>query len=272
MTFRQRRIILNIILTIFSLAVIFPFYIMVVMGTYFSNDLFRGITILPSNYLFENLRTVMAGDFFRFFFNSVYVSIIATTGVVIVSAMAGYAFAKFEFTGKSIVFKVCLATMMIPGQLGLIAFVWQINRMGMGNTHLPIIIPPMASMFGVFWFMQFISGGVPNEIIESARIDGCSELRMFWVMVLPLIKPAISSLGVLFFLWNWNSYIVPLVTISRENLFTIPLFIRSLRDMHRLDFGAQILGLTIGTLPIITLYLIFSKNFISGLTSSAIKG
>lgn len=272
MTFRLRKIIVTSLTFVVTILILMPFYIMVVMGSYSTYDLFKGLVILPGNHLLANFYTVITGYFPRSFLNSLMVTLIAMVGALLTSSLAGYAFAKYEFSGKKSIFNICLSTMMIPGQLGLIAFSWQINKMGLSNTHFALIVPPMASMFGVFWFTQFIRSSVPKEILESARVDGCHELKMFWIMVLPLIKSAIISLGLMFFLWNWNSYLVPLVIVSKPELYTVPLAIKALQDAYQIDYGAQIFGLTIGCLPIIILFVIFSKHFISGLTAGAVKG
>jgi len=272
LTLSAKRVLVTGMSFIIAAVVLFPFYIMIVMSTYSTTEIFRGLHLLPGSYLLQNVVTVFKGNFLLFYWNSLYVAALASLGAVIVSAMAGYAFSKFSFRGKDAIFKICLATMMVPSQLGLIAFAWQINKMGMNNTHLPLIIPAMASMFGVFFMSQYMKNGLPDEIIESARIDGCGEMAMFWRMVTPLVAPASISLGLLFFLWSWNSYLVPLVVISRGQLYTVPLGIKALRLMYRVDYGGQITGLSIGTLPIVILFLVFSKNFISGLTAAAIKG
>lgn len=267
-----KRVLMMAFMLAVSIFTVIPFYIMIIMGTYYSNDLFKSIVLAPSNYLMENFKVVLASNYFRFYFNSVYISTVVALLAVLVSAMAGYAFAKYSFRFKKAIFNCVLATMMIPGQLGLIAFVWQMKKMGMLGSHLPLIIPPLASTFGVFWMTQYIKGSVPSEVIESARIDGCTEITTFLRIVLPFVKPALISLGLLFYLWNWNSYLVPLVTVSKMELYTVPLGISILKQLYRVDYGAQLLGLSMSTIPIIILFVAFSKHFISGLTSVAVKG
>ena len=267
-----RRAVLMLFMLLVSICTIIPFYIMVIMGTYYSNDLFKGLVILPSGYVVENFKRILESHYFRFYFNSFYISTTVAVCAIIVSAMAGYAFAKFTFRMKKTIFNCVLATMMIPSQLGLIAFVWEMKKLGILDSHLPLIIPPMASAFGVFWMTQYIKGSVPTEVIESARIDGCNEYRAFFQIVMPFVKPASISLGLLFFLWNWNSYLVPLVVVTKMELYTVPLGITILNQLYRVDYGAQLLGLSISTIPIIILFVVFSKYFISGLTSVAVKG
>jgi cellobiose transport system permease protein len=269
---RIMRVLLISFLTLVSLTTIVPFYIMLIMGTYYSNDLFRGIIAVPGTYLVENMKTILASDFFRFYFNSFYIACSVTVLALLVSAMSGYAFSIYTFRLKKAVFNFVLATMMIPTQLGLIAFVWEMKELGILNTHLPLIIPPVASAFGVFWLTQYFNGSLPREVIESARIDGAGEFRTFFQIALPFVKPALTSLGLLFFLWTWNNYLTPLVVVSKESLYTVPLGINVLSQLYRTDYGAQILGLSIGTIPIIVLFVVFSRSFISGLTAVAVKG
>jgi len=267
-----KRSIIYIFVVLVALIALMPFYIMFVMGTYRSAELFRGLRLLPGNYLTNNLNTVFSTDYVTFYFNSFYVAVLATAIAVFTCAICGYAFAKFDFKGKTMLRNLILITMMIPMQLGIVAFVWQMNQFGWANTHLPLIIPPMANSFGVFWMMQSAKGSVPTECIESARIDGCNEFMIFIKIAMPCLRPALLSLSLLVFIGSWNSYLVPLVILSSTNLYTVPLGIAFLANAHQRDFAAQILGLSISTIPMILIFVLFSKNLVRGLTIGAVKG
>jgi len=257
---------------IVSFMAIFPFYIMMTMSTYLSEDLFTGIKLLPGNYLIENFKTVMAVNFLRFYWNSTYVALTNTIGAVFISALTGYAFAKFNFRFKKVLFYFILGSLMIPPQLGLVGFVSEMRFFGIGNTHLALILPGIANAFGVFWMTQFISAAVPSEILESAVMDGCSTMRIFIQIVLPIIRSAQITLFLLFFLWKWNDYMGPLVIISKEALYTIPLSIALMGTEYRTDFAARILALAISTIPILIIFAIGSKHLIRGLTAGSVKG
>ncbi len=259
-------------LSLFCLLFLFPFYMMIVMGTYYSEDLFRTLPILPSNYLLENLKTIMSANFLLNYWNSFYVAVMFTLLAVGVAGLTGYAFAKFDFKGRNVLYGFILATMMIPGQLGLIAYVMEMKWFGLNNTHAPLILAALNNAFGVFFMSQFIRSSVPTEVIESGRIDGCSEPGILIRIVLPFMLPAMSTLGLISFLGSWNNYLLPLVTINKPDLYTLPLGIANLSTVFRTDYSASILGLTLGTLPLIILFLFGSKTLVQGLTGGAVKG
>jgi cellobiose transport system permease protein len=256
-----------------SLFALMPFYIMIIMGTHVNEALFVKIQLLPGTYLWENLNTVFENVMFvRVYINSLLVSVVSTFLSVLVSAMAGYAIAKYHFRFKGIIFASILLTMMIPYHLGLIAYIIEMRYLGVANTLWPLIFPWIASAFGVYWMAQFMKSGVPNEVMESARIDGCSELGVFLRIAVQFSWPAITTLSLLIFLWSWNNYLLPLIIINKTDLFTIPLYISTLGSQYRTDLAAQTLGLTLGTLPVIILFAIGSKSFIRGLTAGSLKG
>jgi cellobiose transport system permease protein len=259
-------------ISILSLVSLLPFYIMIVMGTYKNEDLFTRIVLLPGNYLLQNLKTVSASRFDLVYMNSLIVSLSSTALSVFVSACAGFAFAKHEFRHKNKLFAFILLTMMIPGQLGIVAYVIEMRYLQLSGTLLPLILPWIANAFGVFWMTQFIRSAVPTEVLESAKMDGCSSVGVFFRIVIPFIYPAITTLSLLVFLWSWNNYLLPLIIVNKPELFTIPLGITSLGDAYRTDLAAQILGLTLGTLPVLVLFAIGSKSFVRGLTAGSVKG
>ena len=168
-------------------------------------------------------------------------------------------------------FNFILATMMIPGQLGLIAFIILVRKMGLISSWLPLIIPAGASAFGVFWMRQYIAGAISSELLESARIDGCSEFGIFLRIVVPMITPALLTLGLLSFLWSWNDFMRPMLILENEKLFTIPLGIKRMSSYMRQDIGATILGISVGTIPILILFAFFNNTLVNGLTAGAVK-
>jgi cellobiose transport system permease protein len=266
------RSVMIFILCLMSIVALLPFYSMMVMGTYYINDLFTGIKIIPGNYVLQNMKTLFTVPIFTYYKNSVLSAAGSCVLCVLISSMCGYAIAKYTFRMKKMLFNFVLLTLMIPTQLGLIAFMIEMKFLGLLGTLWPIILPNGASAFGVFWMTSFIKDAIPNEVIESSRIDGCNEYGIFFRVALPFIKPAVITLALLSFLWSWNALLVPLVVLNKEALFTLPLGIKSLSTGFRNDYGAQILGLSVGTIPILVFFSFFSKNLISGLSAVAVKG
>ena len=267
-----KKIPIIVFLVILSLIALFPFYLMLIMGTYLNEELYMGIKLLPGTYLANNWKTVMSQNYPRFYLNSIVTAVVHTVIAVLVSALGGYAFAKYDFKGKKAAFTFVLATLAIPSQIGLVGYVIEMRSFGWTNNLLSLIFNGVASGFGVFWMNQFIKGAVPDEIIESGRIDGCGEYGIFFRLIVPIIRPAFITIGLLLFLWNWNSYLAPLVLISDKSAYTIPLSISLIATEFRTDYAARILALAIGTIPIVVLFAAFSKNLIKGLTVGAVKG
>ena len=261
-----------IILIMVSIISLYPFYMMLMMSTYRTEDIFTGIKLMPGNYWFINLQEVLRGNFVRSLMNSLIVSIIATFVSVQISAMAGYALNIYSFRFRKAIFRIILATMAIPMQISLVGYLIQMRSFRLTNTLVPIIICHFASAFGVYWMTKYLESALPKEMVESARIDGCHELRVFYQIAIPCMVPAITTLTLLSFITSWNSYLLPLILINRQSLMTIPLFIQSLSTVFRTDFGAQLNALVLTTTPILILFIIGSKSFIKGLTAGAVKG
>ncbi len=259
-------------LMVLTLIAFFPFYIMIIMGTYINEDLFTGIKLLPGNYLLENLKTVFSQNIGLFYWNSLYIAVCAGVGAATVSSMAGYAFAKLHFKMKNILFLFIMSTLMIPATLGLVGFALEMSKMGLQNNHLALIIPPMASAFGIFWMTQYIRGAVPNDLLDCAKIDGCNEYSTFFRIVTPSIKGGLFTIFLLSFLGSFNSYMAPLVLLNRQSLYTIPLGITMLSGMFRVDNAARILCLSFVTIPLIIVISFGAKYLEQGLLTGSLKG
>jgi cellobiose transport system permease protein len=245
---------------------------MIIMGTHVNEDLFKGIKLLPGNYLLQNWKTVLATDFLKYYWNSLYIAVLATVGGTLISALTGYAFAKYQFKMRSFLLLVVIGMLAIPNQLGLTGLVMEFKWLGWNNTHWPLIVLPMMNAFTVYWLTQFIAAAIPDEIMESCRMDGCSEFRMYWQIVLPNIVPALVTTFLIMFLGSWNNYLIPLVILNKDKLYTVPLAISKFSAMYRTDYAAEILALCLSTLPIIILFAVFSKSLIRGLMAGSLKG
>ena len=261
-----------ILLFLISIISLYPFYTMVIMSTYKTEDIFKGIPFLPGSYFLENLSVVMESSFIRPYINSLFVSAFAVIGCVVVSSMAGYALTVYKFKYRNAMLKFVLMTMMVPTQIGVIGYMIEMRSMHLNRTIWPKILIWLASGFGVYWMTQFTEGALPIELVECARIDGCNELKIYAKIVLPCIKPGIVTLALLIFLWSWNSYMTPLVLATNKDLYTIPVFIQTLSNAYQTNYGAQLAGLVLATVPLVVLFVIGSKNFIKGLTAGAVKG
>lgn len=255
-----------------SVCALLLFYMMIVMGTHYSEDLYTGVKLFFGKYFVQNFQTVMRQNFLLYYWNSIVVAGCHVAGGLVISALTGYAFAKFEFRGKKFLFAVIVATLAIPEQLGLIGYVLEMRWLGLNNTLFPLIVFGMANAFGVFWMRQYIGSSVPDEIIESGRVDGCREFGIFFRLIIPIIRPALITIFLLLFLWSWNNYMTPLVMISKEKLYTIPLSIALISSEYRTDYAARILALSMGTIPILILFSFGSKYLIQGLVAGSVKG
>ena len=267
-----KKILLFMIMLVITFICVFPFYSMIMMSTHVTEDIYKGVPLLPGNYLIENIKTVFGAHFEMYYKNSIIQAVCCTALSLTVSTMTGYALAMFRFKGSKLMFTFILVTMAIPTQLGLVAFITEMKAIGWMNTLLPLIIPPAASGFGVYWMKNFISGSLPPEILDSGRIDGASEPGILLRIVVPIIKPAIASMGLMQFVSNWNSFLVPLIVLNRNETYTVPIGIINLNSAYRNDLAAKITALAIGTVPLLILYLSASKTFIQGISAGSVKG
>lgn len=259
-------------MAIVSIISLIPFWLMFSMSTYKSEMIFQNNPLLPSDYFMENLKTIFASNFVESYMNSFFISAVAMVGSVIICSMAGYAMNVYEFKLKKIVNMFIMMTMMVPTQIGIIGYMIEMRTMGINNTLWPMIFVWLASGIGAYWMISFFASGLPLELVESARIDGASEPRIYLSIAMPCIKPGIITLALLQFLWSWNSYMYPLVFVNKQENYTIPIFVKSLASAYRTDYGAQLAGLTLSTIPVLILFLFGSKTFIKGMTAGAVKG
>lgn len=269
---RAAAVIKQIILIVMTLIMFFPLYIVFVMGTYYSEDIFKDLPILPSDYFLTNLKLVISKGYFSAYFNSITVSVVSVILSVLVSTMIGFALAKYNFKGKKFIFAFVMAIMMIPGQISMIGYMLEMRKLNLINTLLPLIFTWAAHPLGAFLMMQFISDGIPDELLESARLDGCSEPGIFFKIVIPCIKSGFVTLATLVFLWSWNNYVLPLILINKQELFTIPLMVNNLSNAFRSDYGAIMCALGLSVLPMIVIFSLCSRTFIQGIAAGAVKG
>jgi multiple sugar transport system permease protein/cellobiose transport system permease protein len=251
---------------------VFPFYLMIVMGTRTHQENSTTFNILPGTNLASNAAAILKAGFARFYFNSFYIAAISAFVAVAVCSMAGFALAKYRFAGKSAIFSAILATMMLPFGVSIVGYLIEMRAMRLGTTHMPLIISTVCSAYGVYLTQQFMRDGVPNEVIESARIDGATEPRIYASLALPFTKPACMTLFVLLFMNSWNSFLVPLIFVSKQSMYTVPLGVFSLGNEYTKEYGARMFALALSTLPVLAIYVLNSKNLVKGIMLGAVKG
>lgn len=251
---------------------LFPFYVMICMSSHTTNEISRGIVYTLGTALWENIKTLTETNYIRYYANSLYIAVLSMVLSILVSCLCGYGLAIYEFRMPKAMFSVIMATMMIPAQVSMIGFILEMRKMGLSNTHIPLIFYSVAWPFGVFWIRQFVQQSIPIDCLECARIDGCGEWKIFFQIGMPFLKPAISSLAMIAFLNSWNAFLVPQVLLNSDELYTLQIGIRAIGNSHVRDIAAQIAGLSLGVVPILIVFIFGSKYFVSGLTDGAVKG
>jgi ABC-type glycerol-3-phosphate transport system permease component len=260
------------------LAVIFAFPLVWMISTSFkpTGDIFNpGLTLLPTHATLDNYRFAFnALPLLRNFFNSVFIAT-ATTGLsLFVSSLAGFAFAKLDFPGKRGLFLIMLGTLMVPGLVGLLPSFVIISKLGWVDTYQAVIVPGIASAFGIFFMRQYIQS-IPDELLDAARIDGLPDygFGLYWRIVVPLIKPALATLSIIGFLGSWNNFLWPLLVLRSNTMYTIVLAVAALpSSQFNTPYGPIMAGTTIAVLPLIILFLVFQRQFVAGVMRVGLKG
>lgn len=268
-----KKISLYVILIAIALIMLLPFYMMFVMSTLKTNEIysFPPIVVFGSN-LVENFKSmVSAVNLPRAFLNSCIVTFSYVILVLFFCSMGGYAFSVYDFPGKNKLFAILLGTMMIPATAGMIPWFIMMSRLGWVNDFKALIIPGCANAFGIFWMRQYCQNNVPKALMEAARIDGCSEWTIFFRVIAPILKPAYASLGIMNFVNQWNEFTQALIILRKEKLYTLPLLLRSMVSDRGTDYGAMMLASTCAVLPLLICFLCASKFFMDGLTAGAVK-
>ncbi len=206
----------------------------------------------------------------RYFVNSVFIATASTLLTLFFCSLGGYAFAKYQFRGKTILFGILLASMMIPFQVLLVPLFGLMYDIGWLNSYKAIIIPFSVSAFGVFLMRQFIVT-IPSELLDAARIDGCSEFGIYYRIVLPIIKPALGALTIYSFLSSWNGYLWPLIVLRDEAKYTLPIGLANLVGVYRQEYGMLMAGTLLSLLPIVVLFLAMQREFVQGITLGGVK-
>lgn len=228
-------------------------------------------SLFPQNPTLENYSLAFSkGDFGVFFGNSAFVAIVSTLLTVVINIMAGYAFAKYQFPGRDIIFVLFIATLMLPLEVIMIPIFQVVKAFGMYNSLWGIIIPPAATPTGVFLARQFFLS-IPNELLEAARIDGAAERRIFISLIIPIAKPVMSVLAIFAFMWRWNDFMWPLLVIRDMDKYTVQLALSSFNGQFSVDWNSLLAMTVVGMIPVLVVFLIFQKQFVKGMVVSGMK-
>lgn len=268
------KVAIYIVLIIVSIIAVFPFIWTFIAATHTNGQIFKlEYTLVPMGNFALNLQSLQKMvPIWQNLVNSIFIAVVSTVFTLLLDSMAGYGFTKFQFKGRNTLFFACLVTMMIPSQVTMVPLFIQMTKMHWVNTPASIIMPSLASMFGVFLMRQSFEQ-FPNDLIESSKIDGAGELRTFFQIVLPNMRASIASLGILSFVAQWGNYMWPLIVLNNEKSYTLPLALAMLvAPGEVINYGAILVGAIITLLPVLIFFLIFQKNFISGMLSGAVKG
>jgi multiple sugar transport system permease protein len=227
---------------------------------------------LPEDWTLANYRQLFSElDFPTFFFNSAVVALAITLGNLLFCSMLGYALAKLDFPGKRVIFALVLGTLMVPGVVTFVPLFVLVSNLGMANSFPGLIFPFLAGPFGVFLMRQFISG-LPDELIQAARIDGAGEWRIFLGIILPLCRPALATLGILTFLTSWNNFLWPLVVAQSEERYTLPVALAIFAiGENESNYGLLLAGSVVIIVPVLLVFIILQRHFVRGIATTGIK-
>lgn len=264
---------LAIVLFPFLIVMLYPFLFMI-SATFKTSGgvIYEGFHLIPREFTLEAYRNVFSGTSFeKYFLNSVIVAFFVVAGNIIFAPMAGYAFAKKEFPGKKLLFIMVLGSMMIPIHITLIPLFKMFSQIGWMDTYQVMIVPFLAGAMGIFLMRQYIQG-LPSELEQSARIDGCGEMKIYWKIIFPLTRPALAVMIILVFLNSWNNYVWPFIFVADKDMWPLTVGIANFSTYRNAMFNETMVTASIAALPTAVVFIIFQKQIISGMTTGAIKG
>ncbi|MCD7883503.1 MAG: carbohydrate ABC transporter permease [Lachnospiraceae bacterium] len=267
--------ILYFLLVLLAVTCLVPFLLMMVNATRSGSEIVSSFTLIPSTHLKENWETVFSFfNLFKGMFNSVCVAVPATLLCAYFSSLTAYALAMYKFKGSKVLFYTILIFMMIPGQLSLIGFYNLCTSLHLVNSYIPLIIPAIASPGTVFFLRQYVLSVLPPELIEAARIDGASEVYSFHRIVIPIMSPGIATMSIGAFIGNWNSYLLPMIILNKNEKFTLPVMMATLKASTDINAnqGAIYLAVAISVIPIIIVFCFCSKYIIGSISAGSVKG
>ena len=271
---RTRQTILYAVLIFYALFSLGPFLFAFISSFNTYADVLTP-SLIPHPFILDNYQAIFTGTYSSFFPNYIANSLIYAGGTaalnVLLASMAGYAFGRMEFPGKSILFVLTLAVLMIPTQLILIPKFLVANSLGLTDSPLALLVPAMVAPTNVFLMTQFLKS-LPKELEESAMIDGCSRFRIFWQIILPLARPAMTAVALFSFQGAWNDFIWPLIVQSKPQNYTLTVGLAFFKGNHYTEYNLLLAGAAINIIPLVVLFFIFQRHFIKGIATSGLAG
>lgn len=266
-------IFIYVLLIVGAIIMIMPFLWMVLTSFKSLDEVFSfQLRFLPKHFQFENYKTVWTVlPFGRFFINSIIVSLIVTIGQLILCSLAAYAFARLEFPFRDQIFLLYLAALMIPMQVTLVPNYLIVKYLNLVDTYAGVILPQVFSVFGTFLLRQFFIS-IPRELEEAARIDGCSFFQCYLLIILPLSRPALTTLGLFGFMFSWNSFLWPLIVVNSTNLYTVPLGLLSFQGQFTTNWPIMMAAACQAMIPVILVYIFTQKYFVEGIALTGMGG
>jgi arabinosaccharide transport system permease protein len=269
-------ILMIIFFIILSLIILFPLYFMFVASFKSSKELFRNgmdLRLIPSLLSLDNYKLLFdKGSLYLYWYrNSLAITAIHTISSLFFSSLVGYGLGAYNFKGKNIIFTMVLFVMMIPLEILMLPLYKLIVGMGIINTYYGVILPFVVSPMAIFFFRQYVSG-ISKEYMDAGRMDGCTEFGIFFKIMAPLMQPAFGAMGILLAMHSWNSFVWPLIVLRTNTMFTIPIGLASLMSPYGNNYDILIAGAVLAIIPIIILFLLNQKAFISGLANGGVKG
>ena len=269
-----QRIVAWIVLIVTTIVALFPMYWLFVSAlTPTQSTINTTPQLFPTNLSFANFQRLfqLAENYWRWVANSLFVALAVTGFHMFFDTMAGYAFAKRRFPGRTVFFWLILSTLMIPDHVTLVPKYIVARQIGLLDSVWAVILPGWAGVFGIFLMRQYIQT-LPSELIEAGRIDGASELGIFTRIILPLCKPALAALAIFTFVRNWNDFLWPLIVLQKSANYTLPVGVASLQGEFGTDYGVIFAGAALAALPMIIFFLVFQRYFLEGVRMGAVKG
>lgn len=261
------------LLVAFVLGSMFPLYWQFLVASRDSGMLTETVPpLVPGGNFLDNAQRVFdTVEFWKALGNSLIVAGSVTVSTVLFSSLAGFAFAKLRFPGRNTLFVVVVATLAVPTQLGIIPLYMAMAELGWANELQAVIVPNLVTAIGVFWMRQYTISAVPFELIEAARVDGCSMIRVFWHVCLPAVRPAAAFLGMFTFMTSWNDFLWPLVALNADNP-TVQVALEKLQSGYYVDYSLVLAGTTLATVPVLVVFVLLGRHIVAGIMQGAVKG
>jgi len=273
-SFFGRNYLIHIIMILLGLVAIVPIYLLLINATRSTEQINLGLSLIPGGNAMFNWKILTGRGFqiWQGFGNSAFLAISTTALSVYFSSMTAYGLHVYRFKGRSVLWTIILVIIMLPATLSIIGFFQFISVLKLRDSYIPLIIPGIAAAGTVLFLRQYMMSALSVELIDAARIEGANEYRIFNIIILPIILPALAAQSIFTFVGSWNNFITPFILLSSEKKYTLPMLVQNLRgNIYRAEYGAIYLGIAISLIPIMIFYAFMSRFIISGITMGGLK-